>query len=611
MRFLVLSYILFTYSFILSCNEDLGSIVVSPNRSVVELDKVGSSVHIITKEQINKSASTTTSGVLQEFGGFSVSTKGNKGSDPSYFNRGLARKYIRVLIDGIDLSDITAPGEEPTYIDNISLTNTESIEILNGSQGTLYGSNAIGGVISINSAKPVNAGLEGNTYVEAGSYGSIKTSETLKFLNDKYSFSLNLDGERSNGYSSFLNDEQPNLENDGYHLYGGSLNSSYEIRKDLRVNLNARFLNQFNEYDDEYSLPGDSVVHHRHDKQYGMLLDFLYLQKNFSHKISFQPTYTTRISTTGAAYEYDGRRKKIEYINSGKLNKKIDILSGFEYMKLQADISGVLSEKEVYSIFSEFRINPLSATFIDISARREYDSYYDTFDTGRLQVNQRAGDNIILRSSLGTGYRAPVASELFDPTYGNENLEPEKSLSYDFGIDYKIPSYNTNVYFSGFKTRIEDIITAPAPSYVSKQSIEALTSKGFETSIDTKVSKKNILKISHTRTIAKQDDGDISVLVPKDKIITSFDSQLSNSINLNTYYVFQNKVKDKKYLDLPCYKSLNFNLNYNLQNSIMFFLKVENVLDRENVINRVGQSSNNLGFKSPDRSFYFGVNLKN
>ena len=43
----------------------------------------------------------------------------------------------------------------------------------------------------------------------------------------------------------------------------------------------------------------------------------------------------------------------------------------------------------------------------------------------------------------------------------------------------------------------------------------------------------------------------------------------------------------------------------------MFFLKVENVLDRENVINRVGQSSNNLGFKSPDRSFYFGINLKN
>ena len=72
---------------------------------------------------------------MQEFGGFSVSSKGNKGTDPSYFNRGLSRKYIKVLVDGMDLSDITSTQEEPTYIDNITLITVENIEILNGSQG--------------------------------------------------------------------------------------------------------------------------------------------------------------------------------------------------------------------------------------------------------------------------------------------------------------------------------------------------------------------------------------------------------------------------------------------------------------------------------------------
>ena len=71
--------------------------MVSPNRSLLELDKVGSSVSYINKEEIQKSSSTTTSGLLQEFGGFSISTKGNKGTDPSYFNRGLSRKYIKVF----------------------------------------------------------------------------------------------------------------------------------------------------------------------------------------------------------------------------------------------------------------------------------------------------------------------------------------------------------------------------------------------------------------------------------------------------------------------------------------------------------------------------------
>ena len=108
---------------ILFALEDIGEVVITPNRSIVELSKVGSSVLIIEKEQIENSASTTTSGVLQEFGGFSVSTKGNKGSDPSYFNRGLSRKYIKVLVDGMDLSDITSTQEEPTYIDNIAINS--------------------------------------------------------------------------------------------------------------------------------------------------------------------------------------------------------------------------------------------------------------------------------------------------------------------------------------------------------------------------------------------------------------------------------------------------------------------------------------------------------
>ena len=72
--------------------ESLGNVVASPNRSSVELDKVGSSVFYIEKEDIEKSSATTTSGLLQEFGGFTIAPKGNKGTDPGYFNRGLSRK---------------------------------------------------------------------------------------------------------------------------------------------------------------------------------------------------------------------------------------------------------------------------------------------------------------------------------------------------------------------------------------------------------------------------------------------------------------------------------------------------------------------------------------
>ena len=290
--------------------ENLGEVVVSPNRSLINLDKVGSSVLVIDKKQIENSSFSTTSGILQEFGGFSVSQKGNKGTDPSYFNRGLSRKYIKVLVDGMDLSDITSTQEEPTYIDNVTLNNIDNIEILNGSQGTLYGSNSIGGVISINSSLPEDYGYTSSSTFEAGSYGSVKNSNSISFLNNNISLVFNLDGERSTGYNSFIDTGLAPTEKDGYYLYGSNFISSLKIKNNLVANLNGRFYKQHNEYDNNFSYPGDSVFYYRDDKAYALLLDVIYSQKNVSHKITFQPTYTTRINTSGARYEYDGRKNK-------------------------------------------------------------------------------------------------------------------------------------------------------------------------------------------------------------------------------------------------------------------------------------------------------------
>jgi len=129
MRVIYFFIIILLFKPLHSTANELGTVLVSPNKSLIELDKVGSSVFYIDKEDIEKSSSTTSTGLLQEFGGFTVAPKGNKGTDSGYYNRGLARKYIKVLVDGMDLSDITSTQEEVTYIDNISMFNIENIEL--------------------------------------------------------------------------------------------------------------------------------------------------------------------------------------------------------------------------------------------------------------------------------------------------------------------------------------------------------------------------------------------------------------------------------------------------------------------------------------------------
>ncbi len=587
--------------------ESLGSIVVTPNRSLVELNKVGSSVLIINKKQIESSAATTTSGVLQEFGGFTVSTKGNKGTDPSYFNRGLSRKYIKVLVDGMDLSDITSTQEEPTYIDNLNLITVDNIEILNGSQGTLYGGNAIGGVISINSSFPDKFGFKETNYFEAGSYGSIKNSNSLSYANETLQLVFNLGGERSTGYNSFIDTELAPTEKDGYYLYESNFLSNFIITDNIETTFNGRFYKQHNEYDNNFSYPGDSSLYYRNDKLYALLFDLTYSQRNFSHKITFQPTYTTRINTSGASYEYDGRKNKLEYIVSSNLFG-IDFLSGLDYLKKSADMNGLLADKEIHSIFSEFRFKLLNSTHVDASIRREYDSQYDTFDTGRIQFNNNIFKNVILRGSLGTGYRTPTPYELYS-SYGNTNLSPEKSITYDLGSEISFNQNSGKLYFGVFETKVEDIIKYAASKY--RQSTENLKTYGSEIRFKTEIYDFLTTSMNYTKTHGKENDGDSITLVPKDKIVFSLNYAPRKNININTYYLFQNKSKDTKYNELPVYRSLNLNTSYSFQKYAKAFLKFENLLDRDNIVNRGGGTSENLGYRSPGLSVYLGLKFEN
>ena len=592
---------------ILCALEDIGEVVITPNRSIVELSKVGSSVLLIEKEQIENSASTTTSGVLQEFGGFSIATKGNKGSDPSYFNRGLSRKYIKVFVDGMDLSDITSTQEEPTYIDNIIINNVENIEILNGSQGTLYGGNAIGGVVSIISSLPEEKGSTIKHYIEGGEYGSIKNSNTFKHLTDNFSLVINFDGERSGGYNSFIDTDIAPTEKDGYYLYGTNFLSSLKLSESLKANLNGRYYKQYNDYDNNFSYPGDTSSYYRSDKVYALLFDLIYNQENASHKITLQPTYTTRISTSGSSYEYDGRKNKLEYIVSSKIFG-IDILSGLDFLKKSADMSGTLADKEIYSIFTEFRFDISKYTNVDASVRREYDNVYDTFDTGRLQINHKLFKDIILRGSAGTGYRTPTPYELYS-AYGNTNLKPEKSVSYDIGSEINLKDMSTSIYIGSFETKVEDIITYASSKY--RQSISNLKTYGLELRLKTSLYDFLETGLNFTRTNGKENDGDSITLVPKDKIVLSLNFIPNKKVSLNTYYLYQNKAKDTKYNELPTYKSLNLNYSYKMTNKTKAFIKIENLLDRDNIVNRGGGTSENLGYRSPGQSAYLGIELKN
>ena len=84
-----------------------------------------------------------------------------------------------------------------------------------------------------------------------------------------------------------------------------------------------------------------------------------------------------------------------------------------------------------------------------------------------------------------------------------------------------------------------------------------------------------------------------------------------DDITINTSYQYQNKAKDTKYNELPVYKSLNIYTSYAIENNAKAFFKIENLLNRENIVNRGGGTSENVGYKSPDLSVYLGIKFTN
>ena len=138
-----------------------------------------------------------------------------------------------------------------------------------------------------------------------------------------------------------------------------------------------------------------------------------------------------------------------------------------------------------------------------------------------------------------------------------------------------------------------------------------MKSNGLELRLKSKISNKISTGFNFTKTNAKENDGDNIVLVPKNKVLYFLNLNPLENISINTSFQYQNKSKDTKYNELPVYRSLNLNTSYSFKKNSKVFVKFENLLNRNNIVNRGGGTSENLGYRSPELSMYLGLKFEN
>ena len=466
--------------------DEIPIIVISAGKSPQSKSVVGSDVSVINQDQISNSTEYFVGDILSEsLMGMNYFQSGGYGSVSGFQLRGQPKRYSTVYINGIKLSDPSTPSND-YYFGNLMNNSLESIEVLKGSQSTLYGSGAIAGTINLFTKK----GREGHhqdASITEGSFGARSINFSADGKTNKFDYFLGATNFSSDGISHRSDDnEEDRYRNDSFEA-----NLGYQINDILRAESYMNYADTFLEFDSvgRKTFAGAIITddNSSDDQQTIFSSRFIIDTGNLKNTISYNKTYFLRETVTGflsaspKKQMYEGQRDAINLVGQYNFNLDTKIVYGLEGEKDAAEIPSnfkntktfhadkyYAAEEEINSQYLDLQFRPLEKIYSTIGFRRDHHSIAGAYHTGRATVNIKTNNNTTIRSSFGTGLRMPSLNEYYfgQTVSDRSNLVPEESTSFDFGVDQKITEnfdLSTTVfiidyenYIGGWKSNVDE-----------------------------------------------------------------------------------------------------------------------------------------------------------
>ena len=494
--------------------KQLDEVIVTATKFQQKQSTTGKVVSVINQETLQRNAGKTITEIINsQTGVFINGANNNLGTNQDVYFRGAGSGNTLILIDGVPVGD---PSQISNSFDlnSIAVGQIERIEILKGAQSTLWGSDAVAGVINIITIKGGKNKISPTAMLTYGSYSTLRGNAGINGTIDKFSYNVGYNFTSSKGLSSAYDSTGiKNFDDDKFTQNNVQANLGYKINDRFAV----KGLYSFAKYKANVDAGAfkddkDNVVDNKNTISnlafsYTVAKLQLHLSQTF---VKAERVYTDDSASVGgfAKYSkgnYNGNSNITELYGNILLHKKLSLVSGVQYLsqKTSQDYLSISSfgpyktalgdsaKANNFSLYNSLLLTDVKGFNLEAGFRYNNHSIYGGNATYTFNPSYNIDENTRVFVNISSAYKIPSLYQLYSE-YGNKDLKPEKSNNYELGVQTFSNNKRNSFRIVGFKRDINDlIIFYTNSSFVSKYiNRDEQHDYGFELESSTAIGKK-------------------------------------------------------------------------------------------------------------------------
>lgn len=563
----------------------LPTINVTANRVAVEDKNTMAGVTIIDREEIERKQFHSLEDLLKTLPSVTYKSNGGRGQPSSISIRGSNSNAVLVLVDGQRLGSVTT-GQ--TAFEHLPIDQIERVEVVRGPRSSLYGSDAIAGVIQIFTRKATQDGVK--PFVTLG-YGSHETYEGTAGVNLRQGDTwgtLSVTGTKTDGIDATSTLIEP--DRDGYRNFSALLNAGHQFNDQLSVDMNALHVEGKTYYDNSYAVDPYNRVR---QEVYGLGLSYSPFDMwNTKFKVGRSEDKYEIFSDKKSTLNYTSIKETASWLNTVEFDKNNTLLLGVDYLNDKLDASDAVLDgksRDNFGYYAQYLAN-VGQFDLQAALRLDDNQQFGTHTTGNVSLGYQFNDQIMAYMSYGTAFKAPTFNDLYSPYGGNEQLVPEESKNYELGLKGQVVDINWELI--GFYNEIEDLIvwrpTAPGSWDWYASQVDKARIRGVELNLG-----QNLDNWQWNASYTYQDPENRSSDKSRGKQINYRAKQI---LNLSADYKMQEwtvggavHAEDKRYVDeenlntayLPSFATADVRVAYQVNPDFSIQAKLANMFDKQ------------------------------